>query len=117
MLAVLNSAKFWRTGEESQIWSRTTIRIPHIGVYFLAGDQNYDLNLRHQFGHVVAWVAGFVDSKGDSRGRFGAEYDLAEALERYSARSGTHPAWLDLEDWDVWRGEFLQYIPTPGDVK
>src|SRR5262249_28859430 len=45
-------------------------------VYLLSGDRNYDLNVRHQFGHVVAWVAGFVDPKGDSQGRVGGEYDF-----------------------------------------
>src|SRR5215471_14051534 len=47
-----------------------------LGVYFLSDDRNYDINLRHQFGHVLAWVAGFIDPKGDSQGRIGAEYDF-----------------------------------------
>ena len=45
-------------------------------VYFLSNDRNYDINLRHQFGHVVAWLAGFYDPKGDSQARIGAEYDF-----------------------------------------
>ena len=44
--------------------------------YFLSDDQNYDINFRHQFGHVVAWIAGFYDPKGDSQARVGAEYDF-----------------------------------------
>jgi len=43
--------------------------------YFLSDDRNFDLNIRHQFGNVVAWIGGFVDPKGDSLARFGAEYD------------------------------------------
>ena len=44
--------------------------------YFLSDDRNFDINFRHQFGHVVAWIAGFYDPKGDSQARIGAEYDF-----------------------------------------
>jgi hypothetical protein len=44
--------------------------------YGLANDYNLDINLRHQFGPLVAWVAGFYDHKGDSLARLGGEYDL-----------------------------------------
>ena len=47
-----------------------------LGVYGLSDDINVDINLRHQFGHIVAWVAGFYDHKGDSLARIGGEYDL-----------------------------------------
>ena len=43
--------------------------------YFLSNDRNFDINIRHQFGNFVAWIGGFVDPKGDSLSRFGAEYD------------------------------------------
>lgn len=45
-------------------------------VYLLSDDRNYDINFRHQFGHVVAWIAGFFDPKGESQARIGAEYDF-----------------------------------------
>ena len=45
-------------------------------VHFTPGDQSYDLNFRHQFGPVVAWVAGFFDPNGISQARIGAEYDF-----------------------------------------
>jgi len=45
-------------------------------VYYLPGEPIYDLNLRHQFGPVVAWIGGFYDPKGGSQGRVGAEYDF-----------------------------------------
>ena len=45
-------------------------------MYFLSDDRNYDINFRHQFGHVVAWIAAFYDPKGDSQARIGAEYDF-----------------------------------------
>lgn len=44
--------------------------------YFSAGDKIYDINMRHQFGHIVAWVAGYIDPRGISQGRVGAEYDF-----------------------------------------
>jgi len=44
-------------------------------LYLLNDDQNYDVNLRHQFGQVVAWLAFFHDPKGESLARVGAEYD------------------------------------------
>jgi hypothetical protein len=44
--------------------------------YFTSNDRNYDINLRHQFGHLVAWVGGFYDPKGDGSARLGAEYDF-----------------------------------------
>ena len=45
-------------------------------VHFTPGDQSYDLNFRHQFGPVVAWVAGFFDPNGISQARIGAECDF-----------------------------------------
>jgi len=47
-----------------------------LSVYGLSNDYNVDLNLRHQFGPVVAWIAGFYDRKGDSLARIGGEYDF-----------------------------------------
>lgn len=47
-----------------------------LSVYGLSNDFQADINLRHQFGPVVAWVAGFYDHKGDSRARIGGEYDF-----------------------------------------
>ena len=46
------------------------------GVYFVNGEQQYDLNLRHQFGaSLTAWIAGFYDHNGTSLIRVGAQYD------------------------------------------
>ena len=45
-------------------------------LYLLNDNRNYDVNLRHQFGKVVSWVAFFYDPKGQSQARIGAEYDL-----------------------------------------
>jgi hypothetical protein len=45
-------------------------------VYGLSDDVNVDVNLRHQFGPVVAWVAGFYDHNGGSKARIGGEYDF-----------------------------------------
>src|SRR5215471_11186384 len=45
-------------------------------VHFAGGDRSYDLNFRHQFGPVVAWVAGFFDPNGIKQARIGAEYDF-----------------------------------------
>ncbi|MGH9759819.1 MAG: hypothetical protein ACREAC_03140 [Blastocatellia bacterium] len=44
--------------------------------YFSAGDKIYDLNMRHQFGHLVTWIAGYYDPQGIKQGRVGAEYDF-----------------------------------------
>src|ERR1043166_9592682 len=44
-------------------------------VYYLPGEVTYDLNFRSQFGSAVAWVGAFIDPKGGSQGRIGAEYD------------------------------------------
>ena len=44
-------------------------------VYLLPHETGYDLNLRHKFGSVVAWIGGFYDPRGGSLGRIGAEYD------------------------------------------
>src|SRR5258706_62200 len=33
------------------------------GVYFTAGNQVYDLNLRHQLGPFTVWIAGFMIPK------------------------------------------------------
>ena len=45
-------------------------------LYLLSDDRNYDVNLRHQFGDLVSWIAFFYDPKGGSQARIGAEYDL-----------------------------------------
>ncbi len=44
-------------------------------VYLLPSDQNYDLNLRHKLGAIVAWIGNFVDAHGQGQARVGAEYD------------------------------------------
>src|SRR5882724_7670353 len=45
------------------------------GIYFIRGAQAYDLNLRHQFGPVTAWIAGYHDSNGNQLIRVGGQYD------------------------------------------
>ena len=45
------------------------------GIYFTPGARVYDVNLRHQFGPVTAWVAGFYDPKASRLARVGAQYD------------------------------------------
>jgi hypothetical protein len=45
-------------------------------VYYVPNEVTYDINLRHQFGSVVAWIGGLIDPKGGSQGRVGAEYDF-----------------------------------------
>jgi hypothetical protein len=49
------------------------------GVYFTPGGQAYDLNLRHQFGPLTAWIAGFYDRKNAQLIRVGAQYDYKKA--------------------------------------
>src|SRR6202171_462734 len=46
-----------------------------LGIYFTPGARAYDLNLRHQFGPVTAWIAGFYDPKSSKLLRVGAQYD------------------------------------------
>jgi hypothetical protein len=46
-----------------------------LGIYFVSGGRTYDINARHQFGHLTAWVAGYFDPKSDSLARIGAQYD------------------------------------------
>src|SRR5882762_2874824 len=46
-----------------------------LGIYFTPGSRVYDLNLRHQFGPLTAWVAGFYDPSGTRLMRVGAQYD------------------------------------------
>lgn len=46
-----------------------------LGIYFTPGARVYDLNLRRQFGHFTAWVAGFYDPKTNKLARVGAQYD------------------------------------------
>src|SRR5260370_8504277 len=50
-----------------------------LGVYFTNGAGVYDLNLRHQFGHVTAWIAGFYDPKTNKLLRVGAQDDYNKA--------------------------------------
>jgi hypothetical protein len=45
------------------------------GIYFTPGRRAYDLNLRHQFGSLTAWIAGFYDPKTNKLIRVGAQYD------------------------------------------
>jgi len=45
-------------------------------VYYVPNNVSYDLNFRHQFGSVVAWIGGLIDPQGGSQGRVGAEYDF-----------------------------------------
>jgi hypothetical protein len=47
-----------------------------LGFYYLPGEPSYDINFRHQFGPVVAWIGGLIDPKAGSQGRVGAEYDF-----------------------------------------
>ena len=50
-----------------------------LGIYFTPGSRVYDLNLRHQFGPLTAWVAGFYDPSGTRLMRVGAQYDYKKA--------------------------------------
>src|SRR6267143_691831 len=43
--------------------------------YFTSGNRAFDLNLRHQFGPVTAWIAGFYDPQSNKLIRVGAQYD------------------------------------------
>ncbi len=45
-------------------------------VYYVPNEVTYDINFRHRFGSVFAWIGGFIDPKGGSQGRVGAEYDF-----------------------------------------
>jgi hypothetical protein len=49
------------------------------GVYFLNGEQAFDLNLRHQLGPFTVWIAGFYDAKTNKLIRTGAQYDYKKA--------------------------------------
>ena len=49
------------------------------GVYFTKGNRAYDLNLRHQFGPLTAWIAGFYDPGSTKLMRVGAQYDYKKA--------------------------------------
>ncbi len=46
-----------------------------LGIYFTPGSRVYDLNLRHQFGNLTAWIAGFYDPQSNKLLRVGAQYD------------------------------------------
>ncbi len=46
-----------------------------LGIYFTRGDRAYDLNLRHQFGPLTAWIAGFYDPNSTKLIRVGGQYD------------------------------------------
>ncbi len=48
-------------------------------VYFTNGEQLYDLNLRHHFGPLTAWIAGFAQPNGTKLIRVGAQYDYKKA--------------------------------------
>jgi hypothetical protein len=45
------------------------------GICFTPGARVYDLNLRHQFGPLTAWIAGFYDPTSTKLMRVGAQYD------------------------------------------
>jgi hypothetical protein len=49
------------------------------GIYFTNGTAAYDLNLRHQFGPLTAWIAGFYDPQSNRLMRVGAQYDYKKA--------------------------------------
>ena len=48
-------------------------------IYFTNGERLYDLNLRHQFGPLTAWIAGFAQPNGTKLIRVGAQYDYKKA--------------------------------------
>jgi len=50
-----------------------------LGIYFTKSGAAYDLNLRHQFGPLTAWIAGFYDRKSNRLVRVGAQYDYKKA--------------------------------------
>jgi len=50
-----------------------------LGIYFTGGDRAYDLNLRHQFGPLTAWIAAFYDPQNNKLVRVGAQYDYKKA--------------------------------------
>lgn len=50
-----------------------------LGIYFTPGARVYDLNLRHQFGPLTAWIAGFYDPKTNKLARVGAQYDYKKS--------------------------------------
>ena len=50
-----------------------------LGIYFTDGARAYDLNLRHQFGPLTAWIAGFYDPKNNKLMRVGTQYDYKKA--------------------------------------
>jgi hypothetical protein len=50
-----------------------------LGIYFTPGARVFDLNLRHQFGRLTAWIAGYWDPKGERVMRVGAQYDYRKA--------------------------------------
>lgn len=45
-------------------------------VYFISGDVDVDLNVRHKFGNLVGWLGGFIAPHDESIGRLGVEYDF-----------------------------------------
>jgi hypothetical protein len=45
-------------------------------MYVLPHQVQFDVNLRKRFGDVTGWIGAFVDPKGESVGRVGAEYDF-----------------------------------------
>ena len=49
------------------------------GIYFTNGEAAYDLNLRHQFGNLTAWIAGFYFPHNSRLIRVGAQYDYKKA--------------------------------------
>jgi len=57
--------------QADQLTSKATFAI-----YFLPGERNYDVNLRHQFGQIGAWIGGLYATRGSSQGRVGVEYDF-----------------------------------------
>lgn len=47
--------------------------------YFTRGNRAFDLNLRHQFGPVTVWIAGFYDPQTNKLIRTGIQYDYRKA--------------------------------------
>ncbi len=45
-------------------------------LYVISHQVQFDVNVRQRFGDVTGWIGAFVDPKGESVGRVGAEYDF-----------------------------------------
>jgi hypothetical protein len=56
-----------------------------LGIYFTADNPAYDVNLRHQFGNLTAWAAGFYDRTNGTILRVGAQEDYRVAWAHFQA--------------------------------